>query len=421
MKKNTLIKILCLALVCVIVLPMVVACGGGAPAKMWTVSLDPNGGTLPEGVEDEFEVADEEKIGNRLPTPTRLGFKFLGWYFDDDYNMRDPVDRRTEVDDDFFLVAQWEADGEVISIEFDVGATDAALDKTLLNGKTYIDMLANMKIGDFIAELPSATREGYEFMGWRIGSLTGEKAGATTVFKANARLYAEWYEIPICTGSGTTIHDWSAWRDGDPATCTKPAQRYQTCNDCGMNKYMDDAGRPALGHKYPNGGAYETVIINNKVNGSRKCTVCEVEELHEYEQITYRACTAEISGQWYYGTFSAGNTIDGVIVPCIATKNLGQCTVTVSVKNDATYNGKVYIDALMVSGQGTAAYEVYVTYADGTRDLLGNSAFSRANDTYGSLDIFDVGAEVRSVELVIPFPSDGSDKPCEIGFLLESK
>ena len=418
MKKNTLIKILCLALVCVLVLPMVVACSGGAPAQMWTVTLDPNGGVLPEDAVDEFEVADEEKIG-RLPTPTRLGYKFLGWYDIEDKSMSEEITRKFEVDDDYDLIAHWEAEGKVITVEFNPAS--GTLDREMLNGKTYIDMIAGNKLADFIEDFPAVTREGYEFVNWKIGSLTGKTCALTEIFDDSVVLYATWQAIPTCS-DGSYIHDWGVWKDATDATCTTAGQRVQACSICGQNKSMDDPLKPALGHKYPNGGAYETVVYNNVINGSRTCSVCGDEELHAYEQITYKACDAQLSGQWYTGgIYSASSNIDGAIVPNVATKNLGQCSITVSVKNDATYNGKVYIDALLISGQGSAVYEVHVTYADGTRELLTNGTFSRANEVYGGLDIYTIGTEVRSVELVIPNPSDGQDKPCEIGFLLESK
>ena len=426
MKKNTLIKLLCLALVCVLVLPMVVACGGGSAPKQWTVTLDPNGGEITEEeyadygyVDGEKEFADEERIG-RLPTPKRLGYRFLGWYDVEDTAMRDEITRKFEVDDDYDLVAHWEPEGKVITVEFN--PSSGTLDKTNLNGKTYVEMLAGMKLGDVIDDLPTATREGYEFLGWKVGGTTGEACGITSIFNSNVTVYASWYEIPVCTATGTTIHAWGVWKDGDPATCTRPGQRYQACDDCGITKYMDNEGQPALGHKYPNGGAYEITVVNKDIVGIRTCTVCSEQEMHNYKQITYQSCDMPVvEGNWWAGGFTDANFIDGDLRPSKSTKGDGGVKVTLNVKNDATLGGKVYVDAVFVAGRGAANYELTITYADGTSEFLGNGTFGSSNESYGNLEIFEVGKEIRKLEFSILYPAQGTDFLGEIGFLVDQK
>lgn len=414
MKKNTLVKLLCLALVCVLVLPMVVACGGGAPAKMWTITLDPNGGELPEGTEDEFEVADEEKIG-RLPTPTRLGYKFIGWYDIEDTSMREEITRKFEVDDDYDLIAQWEPEGTIINIEFN--ATSGELDKTVLNGKTYLQMLAGTMIGDVINELPEVTREGYEFRGWKIGSTTGEDVGMTTKFTTDVTLYVNWYAIPTCL-DGSFIHDWGVWKDATDATCTAPGQRVQACSVCGQNKYMDDEGKPALGHKYPNGGAYSITVINKDIKGLRTCSVCGDDDLHNYKQITYQSCDMPVvEGNWWAGGFTDAAFFDGDLAPSKSTKGDGAVKVTLNVKS----GGSVYVDAVFVAGKGAANFELTITYADGTSEFLGNGTFGSDHEQYGNINLYTVGKEIRKLEFSILYPAQGTDFLGEIGFLVEQE
>ncbi len=51
--------------------------GGGADGKSYSVTLNLCGGTLAEGDELKSYVSGEEVV---LPTPTKAGDKFEGWY-----------------------------------------------------------------------------------------------------------------------------------------------------------------------------------------------------------------------------------------------------------------------------------------------------------------------------------------------------
>ena len=50
-------------------------------AEEYDVTLDLNGGSLPEGSSNPMKVTYGEKYEG-LPTPTRAGWEFLGWYLD---------------------------------------------------------------------------------------------------------------------------------------------------------------------------------------------------------------------------------------------------------------------------------------------------------------------------------------------------
>lgn len=75
------------------------------------ISYDVNGGVLPEGAATKFE---EGKGLETLPTPTREGYKFLGWYEGETLVESISVERTTDVE----LVAKWEK--EVVSEEFSI-------------------------------------------------------------------------------------------------------------------------------------------------------------------------------------------------------------------------------------------------------------------------------------------------------------
>ena len=123
MKKNTLIKILCLVIVCLMVLPFVVACssgnnsgnnggnngggnnGGGAGEGQVTISYDPGTGLLGD---DEWEkVVDSGSRWYQHPTPTHNdeSMMFDGWYVDDKFVT--PVNNSTKYTVDTTLYAKW--------------------------------------------------------------------------------------------------------------------------------------------------------------------------------------------------------------------------------------------------------------------------------------------------------------------------
>ena len=72
-------------------------------AKTFTVTLDPNGGTLPEGASATMTVTYGQQYGT-LPTPTKEGYGFLGWY-----NGQTKIENSTTValTEDVTLTAQW--------------------------------------------------------------------------------------------------------------------------------------------------------------------------------------------------------------------------------------------------------------------------------------------------------------------------
>jgi len=128
MKKHTLLKILCLVLVCLMIVPMVVACnnggndnddgngnsnGGGnnggsnGPADdgKVTIEYDPGQGMLND---DEWEVeidAGSRKSQHPTPTHSNPAMVFEGWYFDADCT--EAVRTAHKYEKDTVLYAKW--------------------------------------------------------------------------------------------------------------------------------------------------------------------------------------------------------------------------------------------------------------------------------------------------------------------------
>ena len=108
-----------------------------------------------------------------LPTPTRTGYTFLGWY--DEYGWQ--VDEWTEVYGDATYYADWER------IAYDV-----TFDANGGSGGGYYTYY----YGDSLGSLPTPTRTGYEFLGWYTAKSGGSQANYWTEVYGNAIYYAQW-------------------------------------------------------------------------------------------------------------------------------------------------------------------------------------------------------------------------------------
>ena len=137
MKKTKIALIVVCALAAAL---MLVAC-----AKIYTVTFDPNGGSIASG--EALQTVNEGEAATP-PTPERQGYLFEGW--EGDY---------TAVTGDVSVRAKWTP---LYTVTFDPtggSATDTALLKqTVKHGEDAV--------------MPQVSREGYEFDGWSIGDLT---------------------------------------------------------------------------------------------------------------------------------------------------------------------------------------------------------------------------------------------------------
>lgn len=70
----------------------------------FTITFDPNGGTLPEGTKNPATTNEEGKLDS-LPTPTRDGYDFLMWYVDN--KVTDNITSETVFTKDTTLHARW--------------------------------------------------------------------------------------------------------------------------------------------------------------------------------------------------------------------------------------------------------------------------------------------------------------------------
>ena len=139
-----------------------------------TVTFDANGGTVsPESLELE-----KGKAYGTLPTPTREGYKFVGWY-----NEGTLVTSDTICDGAVTLTAEWEKETdpepqpEYVTITFKA------------NGGIVSESSRTVEKGTAYGTLPTATRNGYDFLGWYNGST---RVKSTDICNRDVTLNAKW-------------------------------------------------------------------------------------------------------------------------------------------------------------------------------------------------------------------------------------
>lgn len=148
-----------------------------------TVTYDANGGTVSPGSKSVYP---SETYG-ALPTPSRTGYTFTGWYTAKTGGGKVTDTTKVNTQSNHTLYARWQANSYTISFNSNGGGT-APASKKVSYGSKY-------------GTLGTVTRTGYTFDGWYTAANGGTKVTADTVFNktSNQTLYAHW------TASGFTV------------------------------------------------------------------------------------------------------------------------------------------------------------------------------------------------------------------------
>ena len=138
-------------------------------AKIYTISLDPNGGNC-----NAKQISVNYNSEFTLPTPIREGYRFAGWYYDD--NLYD--ESKYAQANDINLIAQWELPF-TITYHLNGGINDNS------NPQTYTEL-------DEV-HFANPSREGYSFIGWYLEN-TYENKIETIEFNSvnDIDVYAYW-------------------------------------------------------------------------------------------------------------------------------------------------------------------------------------------------------------------------------------
>jgi uncharacterized repeat protein (TIGR02543 family) len=171
---------------------------------LYNVNYNTNGGNTISAT------LDVNALPNPLPTPTKTGYNFLGWYYDSEYTTLAVAG--TAIDNDVTLYAKWQLQQEpTYTITYDT------------TGGEPIAQQYNMRA--LPSQLPIPIYEGYAFQGWYYDSEYTTLAVAGTAITANVTLYAKWryidplnedyidgYNDGYATGYG--VGYWEGYEDG---------------------------------------------------------------------------------------------------------------------------------------------------------------------------------------------------------------
>ena len=148
-------------------------------ANPYTVSFNGNGGTPSTASKTVYY---NGTYGD-LPTATRTGYTFAGWYTDASGGSKVESTTAVTATSDHTLYAHWTANPYTVSFNGN-GGTPSYASKTVYYNSTYGD-------------LPTAARTGHYLDGWYTASSGGSKVvSSTTVTAASDHtLYAHWYPI----------------------------------------------------------------------------------------------------------------------------------------------------------------------------------------------------------------------------------
>ncbi len=204
-----------------------------APSTL-TVTLDPNGGALDEGVSTAVSVTRGSTYGT-LPSPSRTGYSFIGWYTD--ATNGHPVLSSTKVTatDDHTLYARWKAD-PVVTFDVQAAGVTAPASQTVTWGGTATDP-STLAVSDDWTIGSTSVRAGYSFRGWFTDAACTTPYDFSTAVIADATLYAKW---DVATGSLEISKQL-----GDGATEAQAATEFE------MQVTLADATGAALMGSYP--------------------------------------------------------------------------------------------------------------------------------------------------------------------------
>ena len=142
----------------------------------YNVQFDANGGVV---TPSSLSVTYNSTYGS-LPTPTRTGYTFKGWYTATSGGTQVTSTTKVQITAEQILYARWAANTYTVTFNASSGSVDIA-SKSVTYDSAYGD-------------LPTPTRTGYTFKGWYTAASSGDKIISTTKVQITSAqtLYAQW-------------------------------------------------------------------------------------------------------------------------------------------------------------------------------------------------------------------------------------
>lgn len=205
----------------------------------FTVSFDSNGGNAVSS-----QTVIYQSTYGTLPTPTRTGYTFAGWYTSESNNngTGTKIESTTVVSQksNHTLYARWNVNTYSVSYE-------------LKGGKNNSNNVSKATYGSTIS-LSNPTRSTCTFNGWYTDSGLTNKVTSITI-SGNTTLYAKWSHSSSCYGKVTQYHSvtYSGGRTGSnynmPGGC--PSRGHTNCSVADYDRtyyYYCGSTKKILGH-----------------------------------------------------------------------------------------------------------------------------------------------------------------------------
>ena len=188
----------------------------------YKVTFNSNGGTVSET--GTKTVTSGEKYGT-LPTATKSGYTFDGWYTSGSGGTRITENTTVSLTGNQTLYAHWTE--KTYTVTFNANGGN-------LSGNSYI----TVKTGSRYGTLPTATKSGYTFDGWYTSGSGGTRIteNTTVSLTGNQTLYAHWtektYTVTFNANGGNL--------SGNSYITVKTGSRYGTLPTATRNSYTFD-------------------------------------------------------------------------------------------------------------------------------------------------------------------------------------
>ncbi|MBO5261662.1 MAG: InlB B-repeat-containing protein [Clostridia bacterium] len=455
MKKATFIKLLCLAIACLMLVPMIVACGEQKPdgansntdgstnsstsgssntdnGEKITVQFRGNG----KGADFEGSTSVEINKGGKLdvtqmPSVYRDGYEFDYWAYDtkgdNQWNEGDVFNQTT------ILYAIWTSTGSTpgtgsstpdtgsstdpidppdnppsttnVTVEFNTG-TGYFTDATLYE--------ATVKVGGRLGSFPTPVHDNAAmlFSGWYKDSACTIPASLSDKYEADTMLYAYWIEQAECT-DGSYNHLYSGWDVDQKADCVKPGTYARYCDYC--NDKQIKVGDPALGHQF--GQWQEAFMARQRTCQRLGCGEIEIEN---FKNVTVSVLGSKPAEQ------ITGSTTNFYVVPFtnlinnrwdeghgefVGPKGNGTAYVQFNLLEPTT------LDRIYFKGEGVTSINVYVQY-EGEDDFTLVGICGGCSDKEDTPFVEpDSSKNILSIKFVEDNPPNGTSKWQEVAFV----
>lgn len=199
---------------------------------VYNVTLNTNGGVLANESDNITNYTHGTVV--TLPTPTKVGYKFEGWYENEDFTGNKVTMITADSEGDKVYYAKWIAETYAISYELNDGII---ADGENVTSYTY-------GVG---ATLPTPTKAHYKFGGWYEKSdFSGESVKTIRTNEIGAKTYyAKWiadtYKVTLNTQGGTIADDKNITSYEYGTTVKLPTSKDITKADYYFNGWYDNA------------------------------------------------------------------------------------------------------------------------------------------------------------------------------------